>query len=196
MSRSILTAVCIVIVTGTAACASTSGHFNPDHLGDVRLARVEGICQTVMGLSPTERLTSGDWRGDDNKLSYSTSHYRGCVKSLSDSLLGKLDARAIRSADAQCRGEGDANGSPALALCDLNSTKHLAATQGAGSVPTSAAVLLPAAATSFFLASPEETRQRERTACAALGIDPSGDAFGSCVENLGRTFFAIDNPIT
>ena len=194
MSNAIMTTVCATIFVGTAACVSTSRQFNPDHLSEPRLTRIANVCETVMGLSPSERLTGGYWRGESNELDYRTSHYRGCITSLSDYLMGKVDSRAIRRADAQCRAEGDANGSPALALCDLNSEKRVSTTQGAGSIATNATVALPAASSSFFYASPDEARQRERKACAALGIDPSGGAFGTCVENLERTFFAIDNP--
>jgi len=185
---------CAATILGVSARATPPLAFNPDHLNSERLSRVADICQTVMGLSPTEPLSGGYWRGDD-QLRYYTSHYRGCIRSLSDSLIGKVDARAARQADAQCRASGEPNGSPALALCELDATKRIAATLPGPSVAIDSKVALPAASRSLFYASPEETVSRENKACAALGLDPSGGAFTSCMENLDRTFFAIDNPI-
>jgi hypothetical protein len=195
MRSASITSLCATVVVGIAACVSPSAQFNPEHLSEARLQRVASICQDVMGLSPTERLTSGVWRGDDNELDHRTSHYRGCITSLSDALIGKIDARAVHSANAKCRAEGDPNGSPALALCDLKAPKPLPGVQSAASVAANSAPSLAAASPSFFYASPDEIHQREKTSCAALGIDPSGDAFGACVEKLDRTFFDIDNPI-
>jgi hypothetical protein len=49
---------------------------------------------------------------------------------------------------------------------------------------------------SLFYASPQETQRREEAACAAVGIEPPGDAFEACVNGLEDTLHAIDTPIT
>jgi len=48
-------------------------------------------------------------------------------------------------------------------------------------------------AKSYFYASREEIRRREKASCASLGLDqPSLDA---CATNLQTTFFSFENPI-
>jgi hypothetical protein len=196
MLRVFITVMCTAAFASTAACAATSASFNPDQLSDEGLSRVTDICRTVMGLSPAERLTGGVWRGQGNRLDYWTSHYRGCVTSLSDSLADMTETQAVRHADAECRTNGDAIGSPALALCVLVATRRLPPIQNDGAVAVNSSISLPATSGSFFYALPAETLQREETACAALGLEPSGAASNRCVESLRRTFFAIDNPVT
>jgi hypothetical protein len=75
---------CVALGAASVACAGTS-LFNPDNLDSAQLTHVAEVCQTVLGLSPTERLQGGNRIGDD-RLDYWTSHYRGCILSLSDSL--------------------------------------------------------------------------------------------------------------
>jgi hypothetical protein len=58
------------------------------------------------------------------------------------------------------------------------------------------ALPLPTASGSLFYASARETRRREEEACEAVGIEPKGDAFDACVNDLENTFHAIDTPIT
>jgi hypothetical protein len=75
-----------------AACASAAPHasYNPVRLGGDQLTQVEQICQNVMGLDPAEPLIWGMHTGVMH-LDTWTSHYRGCVLSLSataDSLGG------------------------------------------------------------------------------------------------------------
>jgi hypothetical protein len=193
MKTILITAACAAILASTVACATTPSEFNPDSLADAQLTHVTNVCQTVLGLSPKERLTGGDWRAQGERLDYWTSHYRGCVTSLSDSLMGISDSHANRQADSDCRARGYASGSPDLALCVLDAKDRLRATQ---TVNTSETLPLPAASGSFFYARPGETGRREQIACAALGLEPDGGDFSSCVKSLDDTFFAIDNPIT
>ncbi len=81
------------------------------------------ICRNVMGLSPAERLSGGNWLGN-SRLDYRTSYYRGCVLSLSDSLSRSVDAGIVQQADADCRSKGYRSGTPDLALCVLNTAKR------------------------------------------------------------------------
>jgi hypothetical protein len=195
MKSTLIIAAGITVLAGNAACATTPTAFNPDGLAEAQLSRITEVCQSVLGLSPKERLTGGDWSAAGGRLDYWTSHYRGCVTSLSDSLLQISDAQASGQADRDCRAHGYAGGTPDLALCVLSSknTLHSAPTPGESASTTLA---LPAATGSFFYARPTETRRREEIACAALGLEPPRDEFRGCVKHLDDTFFAIDNPIT
>jgi hypothetical protein len=194
-------------------CAA-SPDYNPDTLGSGAFTRVAGICQNIMGLSPTERLTGGNWLGND-KLDYWTSHYRGCIASLSDSLQNARDTAVVQQAEEQCRAKGLQPGSPDLALCVLQTANAhpepigspaAAAGQtsvGAGGadrpigagVPSGAGSEKLTAVGSYYFASPHETARREQFACAALGLSPAQPDFKTCVQQLSATFYAIDHPI-
>jgi hypothetical protein len=188
-------ASCALAGASMTGCASTPTTYNPDNLGTADYARVTGICQTVMGLSPKEALSGGVWRHND-RLDYWTSHYRGCVVSLSDSLERVTDIEVTQQADEDCRAKGYKSGSPELALCVLRSVNSHPDSPSQASEATAMPVsekLTPAG--SFFRSAPHETARREQVACAALGLEPAHGAFESCVKGLDDTFDAIDNPI-
>lgn len=185
----------VLVLSSLTACAAEPT-YNPDNLGTGQFARVASICQNVMGLSPNERLEGGYWMGND-RLDYWTSHYRGCIVSLSDSLQNAADTEETQQADADCRAKGYQHGSPDLALCVLrsvNSRPSPAPVQTAA-VATPVSEKLPTASGSFLYASPHENARREEVACAALGLEPSHGAFKSCVKGLSDTFYSIDHPI-
>jgi len=185
-----------LVVAGISACAAES-IYNPDNLGNNQFARVSNICQTVMGLSPSEALSGGYWMGND-RLDYWTSKYRGCIVSLSDSLQKAVDTEITQRAAANCRAKGFASGSPDLALCVLrsvNSRSEPVATQTSSAAAMPVSEQLPAASRSYTYASPHENARREQVACAALGFEPAHEAFKSCVKGLDDTFYAIDHPI-
>ncbi len=203
--RALTSAVAVAAACmGVAACAAAAPYAadNPDHLAAAELSQVAGICHNVLGLSPSERLTSGTWPGDVH-LAPVTSHYQGCITSLSDSLQQAGTASAAQSADADCRARGLASGSPALALCVLREEQRPDTARSApiasAPIATSAGSPSPRAGAvpvgSFFYASGDETVRREQQACASLGFEPPYGQFASCVRNLQATFFAIDNPI-
>jgi hypothetical protein len=186
-----------IAILGISACAAATPLFNPDGLADAQLARVAAVCQNVMGLSPSERLIGGEWLGDA-RLDYMTSRYRGCVTSLSDTVRSVGDHQANEQADRTCRAKGYADGSPDLALCVLQWARQNPGGENAQQTPVSqpSAEPLPTASGSLFYASAHERRQREELACAAVGVEPTGDAFKACVSDLQNTFHAIDTPIT
>jgi hypothetical protein len=185
-----------LVVASISACAAEP-IYNPDSLGSDQFARVSNICQTVMGLSPSEALSGGYWMGND-RLDYWTSKYRGCIVSLSDSLQSAVDDEVTQQADARCRAKGFETGSSDLALCVLrsvNSRPDPAPTRTAAASATPVSEKMPAASGSYTYASPHENARREQAACAALGFEPSHAAFKSCVKGLSDTFRAIDHPI-
>jgi hypothetical protein len=183
-------------LAGASAVGCASAPYNPDHLRATELSRVAGICQSVMGLSPEERPVGGNWLGND-RLDYWTSHYDGCVLSLSDSLQSAASSEGAQQAEADCRAKGLPNGSPDLALCVLQAISSRPEPTGSReSVATATPVSAQFAATgSYYRASPHETARREQVACAALGLSPARDAFKSCVRSLNDTFYSIDHPI-
>jgi hypothetical protein len=182
-------------ILGVSACAAATPAFNPDGLQEAQLTSVAQVCQAVMGLSPSERLIGGEWLGD-SRLDYWTSRYRGCVTSLSDSVQTASESQAKERADHDCRAKGYATGSPDLALCVLQTSRETRSAASAQTVTQSSAESLPAASGSLFYASAHERRRREELACAAVGIEPTADAFKACVNDLQNTFHAIDTPIT
>jgi hypothetical protein len=184
-----------VAVLSISACAAATPAFNPDGLQEAQLSRVADVCQNVMGLSPAERLVGGEWLGD-SRLDYWTSRYRGCVISLSDSVQTDANAHANEQADRDCRAKGYASGSPDLALCVLQSARQAQSAAVAQPTAQHGSEPLPTASGSLFYATAHERQRREELACAAVGIEPTGDAFKACVGDLQRTFHAIDTPIT
>jgi hypothetical protein len=190
-----MAATCAMACASLVACA-THRNYNPDHLSEAQYTKVAGICQNVMGLSPSEPRTGGYWRGND-ELGHFTSHYRGCIVSLSDSLQLVDSSLVMQHAEKDCRAKGFLTGSPDLALCVLQTAEsHPEPTPV--QVSAAAAIVvsekLPASG-SYYRASPDESVRREQMACAALGLDPDNEAFGRCVKNLDDTFYDIDNPI-
>jgi hypothetical protein len=185
-----------IAVLGISACAAATPAFNPDGLQESELSRVAQVCQNVMGLSPSEHLIGGYWLGDSH-LEYWTSRYRGCMTSLSDSVQSAGDSHAKQQADRACRAKGYADGSPDLAVCVLQSARQNrdSATVQQTSASQQSAQAVPTASGSLFYASAHERRQREELACAAVGIEPTDDAFKACVNDLQNTFHAIDTPI-
>ncbi|HTY94394.1 MAG TPA: hypothetical protein VMC02_10930 [Steroidobacteraceae bacterium] len=189
-------AASVLLALGVSACTAAPRDFNPENLPAVSISGVAQVCQKVMGLSPTERLVGGDWLGGA-ALDYWTSRYRGCIASLSHSLQLARDTRAKELSDRACRAKGYTAGSPALALCVLQSTAALDRTDGTEPAimgPQDAASI-PAAVGSLFYATAHERHRREELACAAVGIEPTGDAFRACADDLRNTLHAIDTPI-
>ncbi len=200
-ARPLLRRVCAAALTLSIACVSmvacaAPATYNPHGLGPAEVARVGDICRNVMGLDPSEPLAWGMHTGV-NDLDTWTSHYRGCVQSLSSSLRNVEVARAASRAEQACRAKGLESGSPDLAVCVLESSAtepNPAVTRSATPAPRSSAPL--PTARSFYHASNREISRRERLACAELGLEPPSGAFESCVASMRNTFFAIDNPVT
>ena len=188
---------CCAVAWWSITARAADPPYNPDHLASDQLARISNICQIGMGLSPDERLTGGNWMGN-NRLDYWTSHYRACIISLSDSLQDAIDEQITQRADAECRAKGFESGSSDLSLCvirSVNSHPDPPPARAPTAAGPHASQDLPPASGSFASASPQERTRRERLACAALGLEPSRSAFKSCVKDLSYAFYAIDRPI-
>lgn len=175
-----------------AGCASAEP-YNPSHLDGGQLGRVEGVCQSAMGLSPSEPPI---WGPGDPNLTPGENHYQGCVASLSDTLRRINRSDAALQADADCRARGLTPGSAGLAECVLHGVDAKPSIQPASTAmlasPGGQAAAPPRG--SFFFAGGAEINRRERLACAELGLNPAFEGFASCVKDMDDTFFAIDNP--
>ncbi|HEY2660556.1 MAG TPA: hypothetical protein VGI79_12605 [Caulobacteraceae bacterium] len=193
LRRFAMAAFCGSALISSAACA-TAASYNPGSLRTDQLSRVEGICQSDLGLSPSEPLSLVWGAAVNPGLTGGENHFQGCVASLSASLRDVDDGQAAWQADHDCRARGLKPESSDLAECVLQSLKsHPAATTSAPSAePVSMPVTRPKG--SFFTASNHEVRDREERACARLGLNPAYGAFGQCVKSLSDTFFSIDNP--
>jgi hypothetical protein len=182
---------CALAAASAVGCATPAA--NDAHSGAT--SRVAEICQNVLGLSPSERPTGGNWLGND-KLDYWTSHYKGCLTSLSDSWQGARDTTVVQQAEDRCRAKGLLPGSPDLALCVLQTANEHPEPAPAQATATASTTAEPTAAPgSFYFASAREIAHREQVACAALGLSPAQAEFKGCVQQLRSTFYAIDHPI-
>jgi hypothetical protein len=182
-------------VWGNASAAT----YNPDHLGGGQIDRVTGICQSVLRLHPSDPPESVRDSVTDPRLEPGENHYEACVATLSDSLRRVNDTHADASADANCRRQGYASESPALAECILNSRG--AARANGPQADDASYQTAPAGRygdtgkrDSIFGPSPAETSRRVELACARIGLNPENQAFDDCVKQTKNTFFAIENP--
>jgi hypothetical protein len=190
------TLACLAAGAGIAACAADTPH-NPDALADPQISAVQQICQSVLGLSPAEGSNGATLIPANRHLAAGTTHYQGCVASLSDSLQAASVRESTQAADAACRARGLASDGGALALCVLQQM-HTSDARGSASLQPAinqGPGTAPRATGSFFYAFAGQVRQREQLACAALGLEPGTEEFSNCVSGLRSTFFAIDNPI-
>ena len=144
--------------------AQSAAHGQRSPLGD--------ICGATVGLEPGQ------------------AQYDGCVASLSDSLDGVSQGRALWTAHDACLQKGLKPGSPDLAVCTLRSSQARPA-DASGLTLASAA---PGHAKSYFSASNRDRFHREQLACAELGLNPVAAAFDSCVAGLRSSLFEADNP--
>jgi hypothetical protein len=179
-----------------ASAHASAAAYNPDNLPNGQAERLGQICQTVLGLRPSEPSVPGIHPGTPH-LDPNVSHYQGCIASLSDAVQRIGDAGIARRADADCRAKGLRPDSSELAICVLQTAKSYAAEKPASDVSQVPNSTEPAGqkVRSFFYASPRELLQREQVACAQLGLEPGKDEFSRCVKGLETTFFAIDNPL-
>jgi hypothetical protein len=182
-----------LVACAISACALARPQV-PEQLGDTSSARIGHICETVMGLRPSDRPVSGVWPGNP-PLPAVVSHYETCVISLSDSLQQAQATEAAQRADVSCRATGLASNSPELAVCVLQSLSDPSKQPLQTAASTTANTLSGPTAGSFYYASAHEAMRREQLACAELGFEPPSALFAGCVKNLSDNLFAIDNPI-
>jgi hypothetical protein len=168
---------------GIAACAAKKP-YNPDHLSTGNISQVGKICQTVMGLQPSEELTENLWPGDPDPAS-DTNDYRGCVATLSNSLELAAAAGEASQAERECRAKGLKGGSAQSAVCVLTAeeAKHTLVQQQLPGI--NVAPFLQQTTVDSDHHVPEGLR-RAQLACAEIGLDPNQGVFNSCVRGLSN----------
>jgi hypothetical protein len=140
-----------------------------------QLSLLDAICTKVMGLNPGE------------------SYFAGCKKILSQSLVQKAQETAASGADHACSERGLAPGTAAFSTCVLDSENDPSLNvkdQTGTAYPDGANI---AAGQSFYNVSFSVRWNRERYACASLGLIPNGAAFDQCVSGLDSSFLPSPN---
>jgi hypothetical protein len=170
-----------------AACA-TSAPYSSQHLSASRVSQVGEICQTVMGFEPSEPLVDNLWPGDPDPES-STNKYRGCVASLSNSLVSAAAAGEESRADEVCRASGLQPGNSDFGVCVAQLVEASASTIDPETAPLTVIPFSKETTTGSFSSAPEMLR-RERLACAEVGLEPKQNAFASCVRGLSDVLAA------
>jgi hypothetical protein len=185
MFRNSVIGFAVVLV---AACATTNPvPYNPEHLSLDQAKKISQICQDVMGFKSSATLVSNAWPGDPDPAAVTNGH-RGCIASLSHSLLTSSTARTESAADQACRADGLAVGSSALAECVLKSVGAASASSGAENVSL---VVTPFDDGQERGSWSSETGRREEQACAEVGLDPAGPQFSNCVSGLQDVITAM-----
>ena len=169
------------------ACVSIAAYaiqptYNPQHLNAAQISQADKICQTVMGLRPSDTLTDNRWPGNPDPGS-STNEYRGCVASLSHSLENITAARAESQADQNCRAKGLEPGSSDFAVCALQTVEANQSLKQIRLASLDAKPFIEQAGKDAHAAVPGNV-SKERLACAEIGLEPQAAAFASCVEGL------------
>ena len=169
------------------ACVSIAAYaiqptYNPQHLNAAQISQVDKICQTVMGLRPSDALTDNLWPGNPDHGS-STNEYRGCVASLSQSMENIAAARAESQADQNCRAKGFEPGSSDFAVCALQAVEAKSGSDRIQLASLDAKPFIGQARKDASAAIPGSV-SKERLACAEIGLEPKAEAFTSCVEGL------------
>jgi hypothetical protein len=131
----------------------------------------ERLCAAVMGLRP----------GD--------SQFEACRGSLATRIERQAQLQGSEATRQACLRKGLKPDTTAFAVCNLDESAATKTSSAAG--PADAG---PPAG-SYFKASGDERRRRERLACALIGFDPSSAPFVSCVASLAAALFAADNPV-
>lgn len=106
----------------------------------------------------------------------SDPHFGVCVDSLSAKMSERERIERLAQADVACRASG-AQADSTLALCVLDRTTNKMAT----------AVARPTA---------PDIHQREKIACAKIGLNPIGGSFADCVAEMQDGFDKVDAPMT
>jgi hypothetical protein len=177
--------VLVVAGVGLSACVTTKP-YNPDNISAARLIEVSQICEQVMGLNPSDPLTRNLWSGDPDP-GYETNDYRGCVTTLSNSLVDDVVAQRGRSADGGCRASGLKPGSPEFGVCVVNASEQRVEPLRAANGPV---IPFSQASAPQPESSINEEDRRQQLACAEVGLEPGQSGFSRCMDGLRRALFA------
>jgi hypothetical protein len=161
MLRNVL--VCIALAPVLLACAPF-GQTDVQAMSPQQASLVDTTCTRVMGLE------QGQYQ------------FALCRESLANSLAARKQGQDMAAAYTDCRQRGLADGTAAFSTCMLQSNAPASASQTVQVSYTDAPGTEPGK--SFFSIPPHVQFQRERYACAQLGLLPGSGIFGHCVANL------------
>lgn len=162
MLRNIL--ACITAVPMLLACAPFAQADDMRSMSPQQLSVIDATCTQVMG------LRTGEY------------NYALCRESLASTLAARKEGQDMAAAYKDCRQRGLADGSVPFSTCMLESHATASTTQPVPVAYTGAPGTEPGK--SFYSIPPRAQFQRERYACAQLGLLPGSGAFGQCVANL------------
>ena len=171
MLRELFAAVCVTpLAIGCAPIAQAQGA----SWSGAEFSLVDQTCIQVMGLK----------RGE--------AYFAACRQSLSEALANSNQDRALKTAYADCRQRGLDAGTAAFSTCVLDAS---------GTVRPQSAPLALAysgnsgteAGKSFYEVAPGIRFNRERYACAQLGLVAGSESFGQCVNSLDGAFLPSQN---
>ena len=151
----------------TLGCASLEP-VNAADLSPGQASLINATCSRVMGLRQGE------------------FYYAQCQDSLTHSLARKAAAEVSAMAADACRDRGSV-GSSAFAVCALNAESRAGETGSRAAltpVDLSAADAVLQSSKKYYDVTPSVQFQRERYACAELGLVPGSGLFGTCVASL------------
>jgi hypothetical protein len=161
MLRNIL--ACTALASVLLACAPV-GQTDLQAMSPQQASLVDTTCMRVMGLQ------QGQYQ------------FALCRESLANTLAARREGQDMAAAYTDCRHQGLADGTAAFSTCMLQSHATASAPQPMEVAYTAAASTEPGK--SFFSIPPHAQFQRERYACAQLGLLPGSGLFGHCVANL------------
>lgn len=161
MLRNIL--VCFALAPALLACAPV-GQTDIQAMSPQQASLVDTTCMRVMGLE------QGQYQ------------FALCRESLATTLAARKEGQDMVAAYKDCRQRGLADGTAAFSTCMLQSNAPASAPQPVEVSYTGTPDTEPGK--SFFSIPPRVQFQRERYACAQLGLLPGSGIFGHCVANL------------
>jgi len=154
---------CAAIAPFLLACAPFA-QADMQSMSPQQASLLDSTCTQVMG------LRKGEY------------YYALCRESLSGTLAARKQGQDVAAAYKECRQQGLADGSVAFSTCMLESKATAAVAQPVSVSYTGAPSTEPGK--SFYSIPPRVQFQRERYACAQLGLSPGAGAFGQCVADL------------
>jgi hypothetical protein len=143
-------------------------------LSKEQLAFVGQTCSQVLGLEPGQ------------------AYFDSCRQALAHALETKIQEQALDWAYQSCRQQGLAPKSAALSTCVIDGQKNApAAAERPLRIAYSASQ--PKAAKSFYQMAPSQRFNRERDACAQLGLEPESTSFAQCMDLFQGAFLTDPN---
>jgi len=175
--RKLLSAAALVpLLLACAPLGASAVPLSPEQraLGPDERVLVAQTCDRVMGLSE-----GGIYR-------------QACMDSLARSVMRKAEAAQMAGSYVACRGQGLHDGTAAFSTCMLDAQGRGAALAGEP-VKIAYDASTPENSKSYFDVNNSAHWQREKYACAQIGLTPGTNAFAECTAGLEAAL--MPNPL-